>query len=401
MKIKKLLQSITYQKVMAVIFLAFIFVVGTVNLPSVAVHAATYLRDKPYSALTVKDTIDEEYKNMLTFSGGILRNKGDYIDLNGAMARLMGQRGINERVKLDNGHLVTLINPIDVTPAVTQLTALYEKQAERGKAFLFIMSPTQMPKYEDMLPAGYTDYSNQNGDILLAELAQNGVPTLDLREAMQADGIDHTQAFFATDHHWTPQTGFWAYTKIIERLQQDGHMPIVNSRYTDIGQFDTDIYEDWFLGTAGKRTGQYYAGVDDFAIIKPKFDTYLTVDIPSAYIAKEGSFAHIAYNMDAFKLDYYQSNPYGIYGHGDSALTDYRNAAAPVDMKIMTIGDSLTNVTFTFLPLVFTTCQELDMRYYTDDFAAYYDEYDPDIMLVLIHAGTPVQMNTTYDFFGE
>ena len=58
------------------------------------------------------DRIDEMYDGMLSTEQDqpLLQNKGTYINLNGAMAKLLGQPMMNERIKLKNGHLTSVVS---------------------------------------------------------------------------------------------------------------------------------------------------------------------------------------------------------------------------------------------------------------------------------------------------
>jgi len=400
MKIKKWLRKIKHTHILALAFLVYIAYIGASALPPALVHVAAASAGNP-GIMAARNKADAEYKAMLTFTNSFLANKGTYINLNGLMARAMGQREMNVRVRLNNGHLVGVIGTRDVMPAAAEMIRLYNRVAADGKAFLFVLAPSQVSKYEDLMPVGYEDCTNQNSDNMLAILRDADVPVLDLRETLHNEGISHTDAFFKTDHHWKPETGVWAYTKIIERLTIDGTIPAIDPMYTDLAQFQSEVYEDWFLGSSGKRTGRYFVGTDDFSVITPLFDTFLSVSIPSADIEKQGDFATISFNQDANVRDFFLSGPYTGYGHSDRDFVSYRNALAPVDKKLLSIGDSFGNVPLTFMPLAIGSCDELDMRHYTDDFAQYYTEYDPDIVIMLVNNETIAQDNTTYVFFPE
>ena len=402
-KLSNIVKKIKYKHILAILSLAFIVYIAWSEFPATLELVGDYLKNSRESnRASITSQLDKKYKNIMTFDADMPLNKGSYIDLNGAVSRVMGQRYLNERVKLHNGHLALLNEECDVTQPVETMTRLCDMQREKNKQFLLVIAPAQFSKYENLLPAGFDDFTNQNADRFADMLRENGVPVLDLRDELHNDGISHTEAFFVTDHHWTPQTGFWAYAKLIEYFAQSGVIGNIDSKYTDIDEFDIEVYKDWFLGSSGKRTGKYYAGTDDFEIINPVFATRgFSVDIPQRNVGKRGSFAEVAYDMSENRRDYFFASPYSAYGNNDNGLKSYRNSSAPVNLKVMSIGDSLSNVPFTFLPLVFSECDELDMRYYYGDFPEYYDGYDPDIIIVMIGAASPDQPNSTYDFFGD
>ena len=403
---------VNYNPIIAVIFIIIIFYIGLAAMfPSILFNIGYFVKNENKAILEVINKIDIEYRNMLDFKGNPLINKGAFINLNGLMARVMGQRYMNDRVKLDNGHLTYLLPQQDVTRAVIQLTKLYNAQKENRKHFLFVLVPYQVPKYENIFPVGYEDYGNQNADNLIHILNEHAIPVLDLRDEMIKDGINNTDAFFKTDHHWTPETGFWAHTKIINYFIQAGIIDDIEPKYTDINEYNVETLKNWFLGSNGKRTGSYYAGVDDFSIITPKFKTDISLEIPLYNIFKSGSFADVIFHdlNKIYEKNYFTENPYGNYGYGDNTGKIYINKQAPIDLKILSIRDSFACVTTTFLPIVIKKCYELDFRQNNNtggfedknSFKNFYLELNPDIILVLINPSNISSANTTYDFFND
>ena len=398
------LKKINHKHILAIIFIIIIFFIGADTFPLVIKDVSGFFNNDKNTLSETKQSIENRYTNMLSFnSSNYLTDKSTYINLNGLMARLMGQRYVNERVKLHNGHLTgasttPTVKP-DISSAVEQMTRLYNKQVENGKHFLFVMAPSQIPKYDDIMPVGYFSNNNSVSDDLLSELDKNGIPVLDLRDEMIKDNIDHDDAFYITDHHWKTETAFWAYTKITDFIVQSGFSQPVDQIYTNIDNYNVVTYKDWFLGSSGKRTGSYYAGVDDFSVIYPKFRTNLSIDVNDGEIIRAGNFKDVVFNMDTIVKDYFTTNPYGSFTHYCKGFTKYNNAAAPLDLKILSIGDSYKDASSVYFPLITNNVDILDMRYYKHDFSEYYSDFDPDIIIMLINATSPVQGNTTYNFF--
>jgi len=400
-------KKINHLHIMAVAFLLFVFYIGTVILlPTYRELLHLFLVIEGGLSIkvqTIAPILKDQYTDILEFSGPVTRNKGSYINLNGLMARAMGQRYMNERVKLDNGHLSYFGGDPDLSIelAVTRVTRFAQEQKARGKHFLFVMGPGQFPLHEDIMPTGFDFYFVQQSNDFMSALRENNVPVLDLREELIKDGISQSEAVFVTDHHWRPETGFWAYAKIVDYLMQEGVIDPIDPGYTDIGQFNVDVHENWFLGTAGKRTGIYFAGVDDFSIISPNFDTHLSVEIPSEAFSMQGDFLTATFDHSLNYLDYFNANPYHAYGHSGHGLTQYRNEHSPSDLRVLCIGDSYAIVPFTFLSLVARDNDHFDLRLYHGEFFEHYLEFDPDVVIILIGPDGPVSENTTLDFFND
>lgn len=396
--------------VLAVLFLAYIVYVGSAAMPNFLYNlGGAFYWETGYQYFI--DTVDAQYEGMLTTEKdeSLLQNKGTYIDLNGLLARAMGQPMMNDRVKLKNGHLTSLVSkaadPQDIQNAASNVIDFYTRQTQNGGNFLFVMVSSQVSKYEDLLPTGYTDTTNDTADAFLALLDEAGVPYLDLRQKMQEESISVTDIYFTTDHHWKPQGGFWAYGKILEKLSELGSIGPVDSLYTDPENFTFQTYEDTFLGSWGKRTGIYYAGLDDSIFIRPNFDTDISVTIEERGLDIRGRFEDVAYNTevspDYTDPDYYQENAYGLYGWGDTPLTQWRNTDAPEQGKFLLIGESFGNVPFSLLSLYVSECDEMDMRHYTGDFASYYQTFAPETVIMEVNVDQTLGPVTVSSYFPE
>lgn len=409
---KNIVSNVSANRVLAIVFTLFTLHTGLAAMPDVMRKVSDTAKAEKHDFTAMRDAVDKIYADgMLStkLEQPLWQNKGSYINLNGLMARVMGQRYMNELVLMDNGHLTFYDEtPVDVQPAILQMTKLYKKQREQGKDFLFVLAPIQISKYDPKLPAGYQkDRSNEAGDSLLNALRENGVPVLDLREKMYEQGIDYADAFYKNDHHWTPMTGFWAYGEIIKQLKNIGALPEIDSFYTDPNQYEFKEFKNSFLGNGGRRTGRYYVGIDNFYQIIPRFETNISMKIPSKKIDQSDWFEDAIYNKSLLdqlamdEIDYFNLYAYDSYTYADNDLTHFYNENAPVQKKALLIGDSFSRITAPLLSLCISVCDKMDMRYYKGDFAAYYDGFDPDITVVLVNTSNLPSSNTTFDFFPD
>ena len=331
-----------------------------------------------------------------------LQNKATYINFNGLMARLMGQKECNELIKLKNGYLSWpgySYEKSSLDIVFISIQALFQQQAEQGKDFLFVLAPAKNYQSEQYYPVGHNDTANHDVLYLLELLKKNGIPYLDLREKLVQDSIPYEEIFYITDHHWTTQTGFWAFTQILETMKNNGSIEADISSYVNPKNYQFTIYEDSFLGSLGKRTGICYAGVDDFCVITPRYKTNISVQIPNAEIDVSGDFETTAYNRHAlYKLnqkDYFNDNLYGLYGWSDRPHISWSNPNAPENKNVLLIGNSYGNIPFSFMPLYFSSCEELDLRHFTGDFSSFYVDYAPDTIIILVNVDTVADENTT------
>lgn len=405
----KLRRKLTAAHLLAVSFLVYILFVSLAALPEFLYHlGGAFYWDTGYKHFI--ETVDQQYSGMLSTDkdAPLLQNKGSYINFNGAMARLLGQPMMNDRVLLKNGHLSHVLpnapEPEAIQAAAENVIRFSRRQTGSGGSFLFVMAPSQISKYEDLLPAGYTDATNQTADTFLALLEEAGVDCLDLREQMHAEGISSADSHYTTDHHWTPQTGFWAFGKILKKLEAMGAISPVDPLYTSPENYTFEIYEDTFLGSSGKRTGIHFAGLDDSIYIRPNFETDLSVRIPERQLELRGRYEEVAYNTEAFHdyedPNFYLENSYGLYGWGDTKITHWRNEAPAQAGKFLLIGESFGNVPYSLMSLCFESCDEVDRRYFDEDFRGYYEAYGPDTVILEVNVDMTVSENTSFAYPG-
>ena len=203
--------------------------------------------------------------------------KFSFVSLNGAVRRFLGQQEMNGVVKLNNGYLTETLErcPDDIIGNfVSRTFSFNEFLRKREIPLLFAVPPYTVSKYDPELPAGVEDFSNDNIDRFLPLLEENGIDTIDIRETMREDGIDHYDMVYKTDHHWTTEAGFYTYN-VLEKYIAEKTSCKTDPRISDISNYVLTKYNNSHLGSVGLRTGKYYAGTDDFTLIVPKFDTYI------------------------------------------------------------------------------------------------------------------------------
>lgn len=329
-----------------------------------------------------------------------------FISLNGGFQRLMDVRYVNEIAKLDNGHIIYLIPDNDVAPLAEKTADFGDSVKAMGIPFLYVNAPFKIDMYDKKLPAGLEDYSNENADRFLAVLRDRGIDVLDLRDSMREQGIDHYASFFSTDHHWTPETGLWAATQLVERLSSIDSSFAVDEKISKLDNYDIEVYEDKLLGSSGERTGPLYAGRDDFPIITPKFETDLHFYAPVEGIERSGSYKdtlifeeHLASDDPFYPLTYIS------YCGNDYALLELSNRSAIQNLevkstakRIVLIKDSFSEVVIPFLALSYDEVLCLDLRAMHCDILPIVAEFEPDAVLILYNPGAYVDNDNMFDF---
>lgn len=258
---------------------------------------------------------------------------------------------------------------------------------ETGGQFLYIATPDK--GVFCTAPENTTDYSADNYERMVSTLEDASIPVLDLAEEMKKDGLFTEDAFFRTDHHWKPATGFWAANTICSGLR-DRYGFSFDPYYSDINNYSVTTYEDWFLGSYGKKTGLYYTdgGPDDIDLILPAFETYLTEEQPLKGISRSGAFDEtVIYRQHIQEKNFYEQNPYAAYSGGDFRLQIFRNHQKPDGDTAVIIRNSFSCVVAPFLSLNFSEIHLLDNRSFVFGEPINVHEYirkvQPDYVLIL------------------
>ena len=320
--------------------------------------------------------------------------KTDFVTVNGGFRRLLGERAVNERYRLDNGQLTYIIPELDMTPIAANTVAFAEALEERGIPLLYVNTLFKIDEADKQLPVGVEDYSNENADRFLAILRENGVDTLDLREREQAEGLDHDSLFYPTDHHWTAETGFWAFTEIVSALKARDASFALDGRIISLDEYTLDVRENCYLGSAGRRVGPWYAGMDDLTVITPDFETHVVFQESDRGYGRDGSFAETFLFPEMLEGSPFLVSRYDLYLGGEYSELRLDNLSRaeklPVQStgkKILLLKDSASLVVAPFLALGYDSVHLLDLRLYHGDLMAYIAAYQPDLVLVVYNPG--------------
>lgn len=271
-----------------------------------------------------------------------------------------------------------------------------------SKADLVVLMPP------DKVIEGYTQfseglpysYSNETADNFLLNLEESGISTFDFRDKLNSSQLDMSKLFFNTDHHWTVESGFWAFTELVRYLEDRGYQLDPEKFYTDPNNYNFITYPESYIGSMGRKTGVLYGGVDDFTLIYPKYKTNYnyTAISPGVNIETSGRFEDALLNGYAFNLKDYDSimnaDKYFSYLYGNQAFVSIVNQDKPDGIRVLMIKDSMSVPMASFLSTVVKEIVLIDPRYYKEDIAQYAHEEKFDLVLVSIYPP-----NLTEEFF--
>ena len=117
------------------VFLGILLIVFVFMYPILKDKTREYLECQT-TATEITDKLEKEYADKFVF-------KNAFVNLNGLMARILGQNYLNFVIKLNNGHLSNteaIANDVVIHNAA-EMATLNDFLAERGIEFLYIPVP--------------------------------------------------------------------------------------------------------------------------------------------------------------------------------------------------------------------------------------------------------------------
>ena len=257
----------------------------------------------------------------------------------------------------------------------------------QGIPLLYVQAPGKLGFSEEGPMPGLENNTYQKLNDFLAELDKADIDYVDTREWMSGpDG------FYDTDHHWTTETCF-DIAAGLGRLLNSEYGFNIDEAALDASNYDFETHKDAFLGAEGRRTGRYYAGLDDFTVITPAFDTDFHVEIESketGHSERDGSFEDTIMDSTKDTVHYsFDDSAYYAYWGGDYGRAEASNNKIDDDSSIVVIKDSYGIPVTAFLTNMFHKVNVIDIRYYESDkkLRDVIAEADPDMVMFIYGSG--------------
>lgn len=311
-----------------------------------------------------------------------------FVDLNGLFMRLTLRRTDNGVMKLKNGMLTEENTPeCDVSGMADGINALADYVRDEGMSFLYVQLPYKLDKDSSLVIEGKCDHSNDNADRLL-EALDGEVDAVDLRPLFYGDEESIEKNFFITDHHWNYYGAFRGFSEILRQLDARFPESGIDLSCGEIDNWESHTVENWLLGSRGRRTGQYFAGLDDMTYYTPKFETEMSCEIPEKGEYYEGDFseANIRNERITGEKDPYEKNAYCMYMGEDYGYVKQRNPSASCKLKILLIKESFALPLQAYLSTAFETVDSVDPRYIEQmSVKGYIDELKPDVVILALN----------------
>jgi hypothetical protein len=354
-----------------------------------------------YTAIVtnVQDKIESFATDLLAFRSKIVEAAHAYEKYIGWNFSSFGE--YNGVVQLSDGYLTGYVSKKDASQHYEALVELNSFCQNEGINFLYVQAPYKISEYDDMDVSGTVDFSNQNADELLEQLEDAEIDYYDIREAIHENDLYNHDLFYKTDHHWLTTTGLWAAQNILAYCNENYGWS-ADLSLLDADQFEYVTYENWFLGSQGKKVTLARCQPDDFTLLYPKYNTSFHYYVPAEGVDTLGDYS-VVYNMSQVEeCDYYNLSPYHACNYGDQPLIQIENLLSVDDHKILIISDSFSDCMISCLALAESNVDSLDLRHFTGSVKAYIEESQPDIVMVMYNAsaaGGDVDYSSHTDLF--
>lgn len=392
------------RRITAIIFVLLLFAVGGYTAYSMIPELTAVSDETGADAAAGEDQPDfrTSLEEMIQTK---IAAKYEWINLNGLFHRAMGDTIIRDSsynvYKLSNGQIIYGLVEKEMDPFAGEVARLDRKLDDMGTELMYVQLPFKI-KDDSYMPPGTHANGNENADELVKLLRKKKVNTLDLRELIEEQDMDWDSLFFKTDHHWKPETAFWAAGEIMKKISNDLGFKY-NKKYYDDSSYRHIDYNNYMLGSIGRRTGKWYAGLDDLTLYEPEFETDLqfegVINSRSTDV-REGSFMDSMYAWDQLqkKADFERNN-YSAYTGKVYRKVRIRNRLADNGLKVLMIRESFSCALLPFLAVNAEEVVTVDLRKYHGDLLRLIKREKPD--LVMIAYNPSAFAGEQFDFFGE
>lgn len=399
-----MIKRINRYTITSVLFLITIFTIAVLNFNQLKENMQKVLKNGDISSIDeVISSIDDSYNEYFY-------DKTEFIDFYGLLQKKMKKNEVSnfDVVKDKSGslHYQYFANkPNDVSSIVNSISKYKKYLDSMGIDLVYVNPPDKVirgvTEFEKGLPY---NMANETADNFFKELKKRDINYLDLRDGILESGIEEDKLFFKTDHHWTPETAFWAFNKLVDKLDDDYNFNLdKDNLYTNKENYNFETYKQFFLGSLGRRTGKLYSGLDDFTLITPKFDTEYTAIGKNPYYPEGPSeitgrfedvlidrFWSLDPNVNVEDRDRYSA--YLVSNRPEHRIVNNINVNGP---RVLIIKDSFMMPVAAFFSTVCSEVTLIDPRYYHEkDMHQYTREYNPDIVIVSFS-----ESNLTEEFF--
>lgn len=299
----------------------------------------------------------------------VLRNV--FVRLKSAIDVSAGSVNSNDVWKGKDGYLMEDVVVPDnkvIDADIKALTAFKKKYKKMPMHFL--LAPTAVNIYSDMLPNGVTtEDQNKYIDMFYEKLGTTGIEAVDVRKELQA-ALSDNQLFYKTDHHWTTDGAKVAFDKYAKTV--------------GLAEKNWELYEvkSDFVGSLASKSGFASGSADVIKLATAEDGLNSVIYYPDS---KEKTTEY--YNLKNLK----KKDAYTVFSDGNHPIYTIKTPTAQ-NRRLLLVKDSYANSMIPFLAQYYREIVVVDPRYYFDNIEIMMMSEDISEVLFLYNANT---------FFGE
>ncbi len=278
----------------------------------------------------------------------------------------------------------------DAAPYAEAVAGMSGALSENGIPLLYIQAPTKEIDGYTKYPMGISYATTENAADMTEELLALGVDTVDLSEFFAENGTDPAGMFYRTDHHWTTEAAFTAFSHIVPYVAENYGLSLDVS-VCDAEKWQSETQPQSFLGSIGRRIGAESAGLDDYTFIEPKFETSFEVYYPKVseiWPNWAGDFRDAFVREDVLYSEDVNANRYASYFQYDFGHLIIKNRLEENGVRIAIVKDSFALPFTAFMSTAVSEIDMIDLREFEGSVTDYLIESAPDIVLVLYSGGS-------------
>ncbi|MBZ6527528.1 hypothetical protein HYQ40_07020 [Aerococcaceae bacterium DSM 111021] len=395
--------------VTACLFFAFIFYSAWANIKEnhevILNHVEAFFNQ-------TEDEVDE-LPNFVNDMSALLNDQVSdrylYVEGYGYIQKLLLKHEVSNfsSVRDDEGNMhytYFTTGPNETIELASRMGRLNSVAKDLGAEVIYLMTPDKFEVGVTNFDTGIPyNYANETADQFLSYLDDFQITYIDYRSLMKEQNISIADSFYKTDHHWKTDVTFWAFTQLVNELEERYGFEFNNKEITtDLTNYNQIVYEDAYLGSMGRSVGQLYTGIDDFTLIYPKFETNFHVYEQSSTldITRQGRFEESLLNTSILRSGKNKYDPtsdkFFTYMDGNPGIVQVTNLQDDSEEmpKVLFIKDSMIVPVASFLSVGTQQTTMVDPRYYGGSIEEIIEDGDYDYIFV-----TYTPQNLTEEFF--
>jgi len=213
-------------------------------------------------------------------------------------------------------------------------------------------------------------YSRDRTDKIWSLINESGLSDLSLVEPLKKAENDGGYVWYKTDHHWTTDGAYLAYTLLADELNYSPLPPEF---------FKPTTVSEEFYGTTWSSSGMPWTAPDEMKLYRFEGDEAYVVENMITGDVMQGFY-------DNSKLEV--KDKYSTFLGGNQAYVKVYDPTATVEKpKLLIVKDSFAHSLAPFLAIHYEL-HIVDLRYYTESTAKLALSIDADRVLILVGADT-------------